>query len=163
SEGSRVIVALILARLLTPGDYGVAGMAMVSVSFASLFTDPALGSALIQRRRINEEDRSTVFWPTVVIGAIAALVGVGVAGCPGGARLVPDTVAAALRLFTSQPRRPRGLRRQVVRRAHPELGQLERRQRPDRALPRRGPARRVRAGLQRHVPTDHTDLRAADE
>src|SRR4051794_34816553 len=80
SEGSRVVVALILARLLTPGDYGVAGMAMVSVSFASLFTDPALGSALVQRRRINEEDRSTVFWTTVVIGAIAALVGVAVAG-----------------------------------------------------------------------------------
>src|SRR4051794_3061084 len=80
SEGSRVVVALILARLLTPGDYGVAGMAMVSVSFASLFTDPALGSALVQRRRINEEDRSTVFWTTVVIGAIAALVGVAAAG-----------------------------------------------------------------------------------
>ena len=60
SEGSRVVVALILARLLTPGDYGVAGMAMVSVSFASLFTDPALGSALVQRRRINAVPRIQV-------------------------------------------------------------------------------------------------------
>jgi PST family polysaccharide transporter len=80
SEGSRVLVALILARLLTPGDYGVAGMAMVCVSFASLFTDPALGTALVQRRTISEEDRSTVFWTTCFVGAAVALVGVAVSG-----------------------------------------------------------------------------------
>lgn len=80
SEGSRVLVALILARLLTPHDYGVAGMAMVCVSFASLFTDPALGTALVQRRRLTEQDRSTVFWTTCAIGVVVALAGVGLSG-----------------------------------------------------------------------------------
>jgi O-antigen/teichoic acid export membrane protein len=80
SEGSRIVVALILARLLTPKDYGVAGMAMVCVSFASLLTDPALGTALVQRRRITQADKSTVFWTTTFVGAVAAVVGVGVSG-----------------------------------------------------------------------------------
>lgn len=80
SEGSRVTVALVLARLLTPGEYGVAGMAMVCVGFASLFADPALGTALVQRREITEADRSTVFWTTLGMGAISALVGIGVSG-----------------------------------------------------------------------------------
>jgi PST family polysaccharide transporter len=80
SEGSRVLVALILARLLSPRDYGVAGMAMVCVSFASLFTDPALGTALVQRSRITEKDRSTVFWTTCTVGAAVALIGVALSG-----------------------------------------------------------------------------------
>ncbi len=80
SEGSRVVVALVLARLLTPGEYGVAGMAMVGVGFASLFTDPALGTALVQRKHITEADRSTVFWTTLGIGAIFTVIGIGVSG-----------------------------------------------------------------------------------
>lgn len=80
SEGSRVLLVLCLARLLSPADYGVAGMAMVCVSFAGLFTDPALGTALVQRRTISEADRSTVFWTTCVIGAIAMLIGFAISG-----------------------------------------------------------------------------------
>jgi O-antigen/teichoic acid export membrane protein len=79
-EVTRVVLALILARLLTPADYGVAGMATVCVSFASLFTDPALGTALIQRRQIDEDDRSTVFWTTVAVGAAVAIAGVLLSG-----------------------------------------------------------------------------------
>jgi len=80
SEASRVVVALILARLLTPGDYGIAGMAMVCVSFATLFCDPALGTALVQRRHIDEADRSTVFWTTLVTAVLAAGAGVALSG-----------------------------------------------------------------------------------
>ena len=79
-EVTRVVLALVLARRLTPADYGLAGMATVSVSFASLFTDPALGTALVQRRRISEDDRSTVFWTTAGVGAIVALIGVLLSG-----------------------------------------------------------------------------------
>ncbi len=80
SETSRVLVTLVLARLLTPADYGVAGMAMVCVGFASLFTDPALGTALVQRRNLTEDDRSTVFWTTMIIGAIATVVCIAISG-----------------------------------------------------------------------------------
>ena len=59
---SRMVVALILARLLAPEDWGLAAMVLVFSGFAVVFTDSALGTALIQRRTLVEEDRSTVFW-----------------------------------------------------------------------------------------------------
>jgi len=80
AEGTRFVLVLILARLLTPTDYGVAGMALVATSFVGLFTDPALGAALIQRPTIDERDRSTVFWMAVGIGTLLTIVGVATSG-----------------------------------------------------------------------------------
>jgi O-antigen/teichoic acid export membrane protein len=80
AEGSRVVVAIILARLLTPSDYGIAGMALVITSFVSVFADPSLGAALIQRPTISEQDRSTIFWTALGIGATLTAVGVALAG-----------------------------------------------------------------------------------
>src|ERR687892_2170738 len=59
---SKIVVALVLARLLAPHDYGLAGMVLVFSSLVYVFSDVALGSALIQRRVLEERDRSTVFW-----------------------------------------------------------------------------------------------------
>ena len=50
SEGTRIVVAVVLARLLTPADYGLAGIALVVAGFVTIFTDPALGAALVQRQ-----------------------------------------------------------------------------------------------------------------
>ena len=71
---SRMVVALILARLLAPEDWGLAAMVLVFSGFAVVFTDSALGTALIQRRTIVEEDRSTVFWTSAAIGVVLMLV-----------------------------------------------------------------------------------------
>src|SRR5262249_28245283 len=74
TQVSRMVVAIVLARLLTPSDYGLAAMAFVSVSFVLTLSDGALGQALVQRTTIDELDRSTVFWTSVLIG-IALTVG----------------------------------------------------------------------------------------
>jgi O-antigen/teichoic acid export membrane protein len=73
---TRIVVIAVLARILTPGDYGVAGMALVVMSFAAIFTDPALGAALIQRPEIDERDRSTVFWTATGIGATLTVLSI---------------------------------------------------------------------------------------
>jgi O-antigen/teichoic acid export membrane protein len=73
---SRMVVALILARLLAPEDWGLAAMVLVVSGFAVVFTDNALGTALIQRRTLLEEDRSTVFWTSVGIGVVLMLAGI---------------------------------------------------------------------------------------
>lgn len=90
SEGSRVIVALVLARLLTPEDYGVAGMAIVTSSFVVLFSDPALGTALVQRRHLTELDRSTIFWTSVSIGLVATIAGILLSGVVAAAFGTPE-------------------------------------------------------------------------
>ena len=77
---SRTVVALVLARMLAPHDWGLAAMVLVFSGFAVVFTDSALGTALIQRRDLNEADKSTVFWVNVAIGAVLAVAGLAFAG-----------------------------------------------------------------------------------
>ena len=77
---SRMAVALILARLLAPEDWGLAAMVLVFSGVVVVFTDSALGTALIQRRTIVEEDRSTVFWTSAAIGLVLMLAGIALSG-----------------------------------------------------------------------------------
>ena len=77
---SRLVVGVILARLLTRDAFGVAGMALVIAAFVSLFADLNLGSALIQRDRLSEADRSTTFWTTLGLGLLLAVAGAALSG-----------------------------------------------------------------------------------
>ncbi len=56
------ISGIILARLLTPYDYGCIGMLMIFMVLAEAFIDGGFGSALIQKKRPTQEDYSTIFW-----------------------------------------------------------------------------------------------------
>jgi O-antigen/teichoic acid export membrane protein len=75
-QGSRVVVAVILARLLAPHDFGLAAMVLVFASLVIVFSDLALGSALVQRPLVSEEDRATVFWTSIGAGSLFTLLGI---------------------------------------------------------------------------------------
>jgi O-antigen/teichoic acid export membrane protein len=77
---SRLVVALVLARLLAPHDWGLAAMVLLFTAIAVVITDSALGTALIQRRDLIEGDRSTVFWLSVAAGGLLAATGIALAG-----------------------------------------------------------------------------------
>jgi O-antigen/teichoic acid export membrane protein len=76
----RMVVAIALARLLSPDDYGLAALALVFSSLVLVFSDLAIGAAIIQRKTITEDDRSTAFWIAVAAGVIFTAVGVGLSG-----------------------------------------------------------------------------------
>lgn len=56
------VVTIVLARLLTPTDYGVIGMLAVFMSISQMFIDFGFGSALIRKKDRTDVDFSTVFW-----------------------------------------------------------------------------------------------------
>ena len=56
------ISGIILARLLTPYDYGCIGMLAIFMVLAEAFIDGGFGSALIQKKQPTQEDYSTIFW-----------------------------------------------------------------------------------------------------
>lgn len=58
----QFISGIILARLLTPFDYGCIGMLSIFMVLAETFIDGGFGSALIQKKRPTQEDYSTIFW-----------------------------------------------------------------------------------------------------
>lgn len=53
---------IVLARLLTPDDYGTIGMLMIFIAVANTFVDGGFGSALIQKKEPTQADYSTIFW-----------------------------------------------------------------------------------------------------
>lgn len=58
----QFISGIILARLLTPYDYGCIGMLAIFMTVAEAFIDGGFGSALIQKKRPTQEDYSTIFY-----------------------------------------------------------------------------------------------------
>lgn len=64
-KGGSILVAFIasvvLARLLTPEDYGLIGMLAVFIAVSEVFINGGFGSALIQKKRPTNEDYSTFF------------------------------------------------------------------------------------------------------
>jgi O-antigen/teichoic acid export membrane protein len=76
----RLLVAVTLARILAPHDYGLAGMVLVFTSFVLVVSDLALGSRLVQRQGLTDVDCSTAFWTSAGSGLFFTLLGVGLSG-----------------------------------------------------------------------------------
>src|SRR5262245_28370144 len=57
TQGTRLVVGITLARLLTPHQFGLAAMALVISAFVIPFADMGLGAALVQRRVLEPGDR----------------------------------------------------------------------------------------------------------
>lgn len=58
----QVMIFIILARLLTPEDFGLIAMLMIFFAISQSFIDSGMGQALIREKEITDLDRSTVFW-----------------------------------------------------------------------------------------------------
>lgn len=61
AQGVTFIVSLVLARLLTPADYGTVALITVFTTILGVFIDSGLGSALIQKKNADQLDFSSVF------------------------------------------------------------------------------------------------------
>ncbi|PKD44657.1 lipopolysaccharide biosynthesis protein [Rhodohalobacter barkolensis] len=58
----QAVIFIILARLLTPEDFGLVAMLIIFFAISKSFIDSGMGQALIREKEITDQDRSTVFW-----------------------------------------------------------------------------------------------------
>lgn len=72
--GIQFLSNLVLARLLMPGDFGTIGVLIVFTSLSYVLIDSGLSSALIQKKSISEEDKSTVFLTNLTLAVVVYLV-----------------------------------------------------------------------------------------
>jgi len=72
-QGISFVVMLILARLLSPAEFGLIGMLSLFIALGGSIVDSGFGSALIQRKEITEADKSSVFYFNAAMGALMAL------------------------------------------------------------------------------------------
>lgn len=72
--GVQFVVMIVLARLLSPSDFGLIAMLLIFTSIGTLLVDSGFGSALIQRQTTTDDDETTVFVFTVSVGVVAASI-----------------------------------------------------------------------------------------
>ncbi len=70
----NLLVTVILARLLTPEDFGLIAMAAVFINFFGLFNELGLSSALIQKKETNEVELSSAFWVNLIESVVVTTV-----------------------------------------------------------------------------------------
>jgi hypothetical protein len=74
AQGAKFILQMtstvVLARLLTPADFGLVAMAAAVTGFARLIGDAGLSAATIQRPKISHDQISTLFWINVIFSLL---------------------------------------------------------------------------------------------
>lgn len=71
-HGVSLLVALVLARLVDPDDFGLIAMLQLFVGLANIVVEGGLGTALIQRQSANADDETTVFYFNLAAAAAVA-------------------------------------------------------------------------------------------
>lgn len=63
-------ITIAVARILTPDDYGLMGIASILTGYVSVFSELGLGAAIVQREEITQEEYSSNFWFSVCLGVV---------------------------------------------------------------------------------------------
>ncbi len=74
SQGIQFVIAIILARLLTPAEYGLVGIIMIFITIANVVVQNGFSTALIQKKHSDEVDFSSVFYFSLLIAAAMYVV-----------------------------------------------------------------------------------------
>lgn len=70
----QFVVSIILARLLSPKDFGLIGMVLVFAGFASSLSEMGLGASLVQHRTASARHLNAAFWANVAAGTFLTIL-----------------------------------------------------------------------------------------
>ena len=70
TRGVNFVIGIILARLLSPTDYGLVGMLTIFIAFSQIFVDGGLTNALIREKDASDKDYSTVYITNMTLSVI---------------------------------------------------------------------------------------------
>ena len=68
------LIGIVLARLLSPRDYGIVGMMALFIALSNVFIESGFANALIRKQDRTESDLSTAFYFNVVIGVCVYII-----------------------------------------------------------------------------------------
>ncbi|MCI2956074.1 lipopolysaccharide biosynthesis protein [Agromyces atrinae] len=86
---------VILARLLSPHDYGLVAMVVAVIGVGEIFRDFGLSMAALQAKELTQQQQSNLFWINTAVGAVLALFFFGVSFLLGAFYGEPEVVAIA--------------------------------------------------------------------
>lgn len=69
-QGFQFIVSIVLARIISPAEFGLVGIILVFILISDIIINSGFSQALIQKKNRNNTDLSTVFYFNIVIGIV---------------------------------------------------------------------------------------------
>ena len=73
-QGVQFVLSIILARLVTPEDYGVIAILLVFIQIATVFIQSGFNTALIQKKEADDLDFSSIFYLSFFVAAILYVI-----------------------------------------------------------------------------------------
>lgn len=71
SQAVSFFIGIVLARILSPNEYGIVGLTTIFISLSNTFVDAGFANGLIRKIDRTEKDLSTAFYFNVVVGLVA--------------------------------------------------------------------------------------------
>lgn len=71
-QGVQFVLGIIIARLLTPADYGLIGMLTIFLTISQTLIDSGISTALIRKQDCNDKDFSTAFYYNLTVSILCA-------------------------------------------------------------------------------------------
>lgn len=76
---TRTVMTIVLAHLLAPSAFGLAGMVLLFIGLIQLLADVGFSASLVQLPALTEEDRSTAFWMGLGIATLLFALSIAIA------------------------------------------------------------------------------------
>ncbi len=96
--GIQVLSVVLLARLLSPHDYGLIAMVLAIIGVADIFRDFGLSSAAIQSPSLSRDEQINLFWVNTAFGALLAVLAVAAAPLVATMYRQPDLTTITMAL-----------------------------------------------------------------
>ena len=72
--GMQFVIGIVMARLLSPSDYGITALPAVFLAVAGIFAGAGFGTAMVRKPELTEEDLSTSFYYSTGVGIICYIL-----------------------------------------------------------------------------------------
>jgi O-antigen/teichoic acid export membrane protein len=102
SKAISPLVFVVVARLLTPDDYGVVAAASMVISFSQIFWEAGMGKAIIQYQGERATAANVAFWINILMGAVVAGVLVAISSLVAAHIFHDPRVTLVLRVMAAQ-------------------------------------------------------------
>lgn len=70
----QFVIGIVMARLLTPSDFGITALPAVFIAVANVFIESGFSQALVRKQDLNDEDLSTAFYYSALVGVLMYVV-----------------------------------------------------------------------------------------
>lgn len=74
NQGVQFIIGIVMARLLSPSDYGITALPAVFLSIAGVFIEAGFVSALIRKTEVTDSDLTTSFLYSLIVGGLCYIL-----------------------------------------------------------------------------------------